>query len=77
MEMLLALVLFLVFFAAMALGVMLKGKPLAGSCGGAAALMGEKSCTFCGRDASTCERKGAEQKVVNVIRKPKTGDAPL
>ncbi|MEZ5643980.1 MAG: (Na+)-NQR maturation NqrM [Burkholderiaceae bacterium] len=70
MEILLAIVLFLVFFAAMALGVILKGKPLQGSCGGAATLMGEKSCTFCGRDASTCERKGGEQKVVNVLRKP-------
>lgn len=69
MEILLALVLFLVFFAAMALGVLLKGKPLQGSCGGASALMGEKSCAVCGRDASTCERKGAEQKVIQVLRK--------
>jgi hypothetical protein len=68
MEILLALLLFLVFFAAMALGVLLKGKPLQGSCGGAATLMGEKSCSFCGRDASTCERKGAEQKVIQVLR---------
>lgn len=77
MEILLALLFFLLFFAAMALGVMLKGKPLAGSCGGAATLMGEKSCNFCGRDASTCERKAAEQKVVNVIRKPKPSPASL
>ena len=68
MEILLALLLFLVFFAAMALGVLLKGKPLQGSCGGAATLMGEKSCSFCGRDASTCERKSAEQKVIQVLR---------
>lgn len=77
MEIVLALLLFLVFFAAMALSVILKGKPLAGSCGGASALMGEKSCHFCGRDASTCERKAAEEKVVNVIRKPKPSQAPL
>ena len=70
MEIVLAMVLFLAFFAAMAVGVLLKGKPLQGSCGGVAALMGEKSCNFCGRDASTCERKGAEQKVINVLRRP-------
>ena len=69
MEILLALVLFLVFFGAMALGLMLRGKPLQGSCGGAAALMGEKQCGVCGRDPNTCERKGAEQKVVQVLRK--------
>lgn len=70
MEIVLAMVLFLAFFAAMAVGVLLKGKPLQGSCGGVAALMGEKSCNFCGRDASTCERKGSEQKVINVLRRP-------
>jgi len=70
MEILLAAVLFLVFFGAMALGLMLRGKPLQGSCGGVAALMGEKSCQYCGRDASTCERKDGEQKVVAVLRRP-------
>lgn len=73
MEILLALLLFLVFFGAMALGLMLRGKPLQGSCGGAAALMGEKECGVCGRDPNTCERKQGEQKVVAVIKRHELG----
>jgi hypothetical protein len=57
MEILFALVVFLVFFGALALGLILRGKPLQGSCGGAATLMGEKTCGVCGRDPNTCERQ--------------------
>lgn len=73
MEMLLALLLFVVFFAAMALGVILRGKPLQGSCGGAATLMGEKTCGACGRDPHTCERRGAQRmaQVVLTDRPPR------
>ncbi len=68
MEIVLALVLFLAFFGALALGLILRGKPLQGSCGGAATLMGEKSCGVCGRDPNTCERKQATEKVVAVLQ---------
>ena len=68
MEILLALVLFLAFFGALALGLILRGKPLQGSCGGAATLMGEKQCGVCGRDPNTCERKRGEQKVLAVLK---------
>lgn len=56
MEIILALVVFLLFFAAMALGLILRKKPLQGSCGGVAALMGDKQCQFCGDDPSQCEK---------------------
>jgi len=71
MEILLSLVMFLAFFGAMALGLILRGKSLQGSCGGAAALMGEKECGVCNRDPNTCERKHGEQKVVAVLHRSK------
>lgn len=76
MEILLSLVLFLAFFGAMALGLILRGKSLQGSCGGAAALMGEKECGVCNRDPNTCERRQGEQgeqKVVAVLHRNKAG----
>jgi len=73
MEILLALVLFLAFFGALAVGLILRGKPLQGSCGGAAALMGEKECGVCGRDPNTCERKQGEQKVLAVLKDRQAG----
>jgi hypothetical protein len=72
MEILLSLVLFLAFFGALALGLILRGKPLQGSCGGAATLMGEKSCGVCGKDPNTCERKQGVDKVIAVLNRPKT-----
>lgn len=56
MEIVLTLLVFLLFFAAMALGLILRKKPLQGSCGGVAALMGDKQCQFCGNDPSQCEK---------------------
>lgn len=73
MEILLALLLFLAFFGALALGLMLRGKPLQGSCGGAATLMGEKQCGVCSRDPNTCERKQGEQKVQAALEDSKAG----
>lgn len=55
MEILLAFALFVLFFLCMALGVMLKNKPLKGSCGGVAALMGNDNCEFCGGDPNKCD----------------------
>lgn len=73
MEILLALLMFLAFFGALALGLMLRGKPLQGSCGGASALMGEKQCGVCGRDPDTCERKRGEQKPQAALEGSKAG----
>lgn len=61
MTMLFAFVLMLLIVAAMALGVMMGRKPIAGSCGGAQALGFAGDCA-CGRTPGTCagEGKGLE-----------------
>jgi hypothetical protein len=61
MEIIIAFVAFVVLFAAMALGVMLQGKPLRGSCGGISALMGTKKCELCGGSPQLCEEMKQQQ----------------
>ena len=39
----------------MALGLMLKGQPLKGSCGGVAKLMGNEDCEICGGNPNKCD----------------------
>ncbi|MFP5441628.1 MAG: (Na+)-NQR maturation NqrM [Gammaproteobacteria bacterium] len=51
---LLAIVFFLVLFAAMAIGIMLGRPPIKGSCGGMAALTAG-TCEICGGDPARCE----------------------
>lgn len=56
MEIFLVTALFLlVIFAAMAIGVIFGRGPIKGSCGGIAALTGERSCELCGGDRLRCE----------------------
>ena len=38
----------------MALGLVIKNKPLKGSCGGVATLMGNENCEICGGDPNKC-----------------------
>ena len=52
---LLTLGLLLVIVAAMAVGVIFGRGPIKGSCGGIAALTGERSCDLCGGDRLRCE----------------------
>jgi hypothetical protein len=62
-EMLLAIVIFGLLIAAMAIGVLLGGKPISGSCGGVGAALGEANynCDICGGDPNKCdEQSGAE-----------------
>lgn len=63
MEIILAIVVFLVFFLCMALGLIFKGQPLKGSCGGVATLMGNENCEICGGDPNKCETEQKEQAV--------------
>lgn len=51
---LLAIGIFLVLFAAMAIGIMLGRPPIKGSCGGMAALTAG-TCEICGGDPAKCE----------------------
>ncbi|UTW45904.1 (Na+)-NQR maturation NqrM [bacterium SCSIO 12696] len=53
----LAIVLVVLLIAGMAIGVIMGRKPLAGSCGGVGAALGEDdySCDLCGGDPKKCE----------------------
>lgn len=56
----LVFVLMLLIVAAMAVGVMMGRRPIAGSCGGIASLGIEKECSFCGGVREICESRQAE-----------------
>jgi hypothetical protein len=51
---LLTILIFIVFFALMALGLMLGRSPIKGSCGGMAALTAA-DCEICGGDPARCK----------------------
>ena len=46
---------FVLFFVFMGIGYLVQKKPLKGSCGGVANLMGDEYCQFCGNDPNKCE----------------------
>lgn len=64
MTWLLVFVLMLLVVAGMAVGVMFGRKPIAGSCGGIAALGIEKECSICGGSREKCDEFNREQDVV-------------
>ena len=47
---------------AMSIGVLLGRKPIAGSCGGMAALGMDTACDICGGDRSKCDEEQERQK---------------
>jgi hypothetical protein len=57
LDVLFAVVGFVVLISAMAVGVLLGRKPISGSCGGVAAALGEKdyTCEICGDDPNKCD----------------------
>jgi uncharacterized protein len=55
MEIIFAFFVFVLFFLGMSIGFLVKGKPIKGSCGGVAALMGNESCEICGGDPNKCD----------------------
>lgn len=59
---LLSLAVFAVVMLGMAVGVMFKRKPLAGSCGGLSAFTGGE-CEICGGDPQKCENAEAAKSV--------------
>jgi hypothetical protein len=56
-DILLALIIFAILIALMAVGVLMGRKPISGSCGGVGAALGEKNynCEICGGDTSKCD----------------------
>ena len=59
MEILLAVVLFGLLIAAMAIGVIMGRKPISGSCGGVGKALGEDNytCDICGGDPNKCDEQ--------------------
>lgn len=53
---------------AMSIGVMFGRKPIAGSCGGMAALGMETSCDICGGDKSICEDETKKQLRITYLK---------
>jgi len=47
----------LIVMVGMAVGVLMGGKPIAGSCGGMAALGMDTACDICGGDPKKCEEE--------------------
>jgi len=62
-EFLLVLFVFFSIIALMSIGVLLRKKPIVGSCGGVGAALGESnySCDICGGDSSKCESASSSQ----------------
>lgn len=59
-EFLLAFGVLLLLIAGMSIGVLMGRKPIAGSCGGMAALGMEVECEICGGDTRKCVEPGAD-----------------
>lgn len=59
-------VMLLVVFG-MSIGVIMGRKPIAGSCGGIAALGIEKECSICGGDRQKCDDINAEAVAADAI----------
>ena len=64
LEIFLAVIIFGVLIAAMAVGVLMGRKPISGSCGGVGAALGEDdySCEICCDDPSKCDEITEQQK---------------
>lgn len=53
----LAFVLLVIIVAAMAIGVIVQGKPIKGSCGGISSIGMGTACDICGGDSKKCEKE--------------------
>lgn len=53
----LSILLFGIIMAGMAVGLILKGRPIKGSCGGISALGMGTACDICGGDTRQCEKE--------------------
>lgn len=64
-----------ILVAAMAIGVMMGRKPIAGSCGGMSALGMKTACEICGGDDAKCEEESAKQAARKKAQDPSKGAA--
>lgn len=60
---LLSFVVLLAVMVAMAIGVIVQGKPIKGSCGGIGALGMGRACDICGGNTQKCEKESKKQSV--------------
>ncbi|MDZ7923995.1 MAG: (Na+)-NQR maturation NqrM [Marinagarivorans sp.] len=58
----LAFIFIALMIVGMALGVIVKGRPLKGSCGGMSSLGMEKACDICGGDTKKCDEENQQGK---------------
>jgi hypothetical protein len=59
----LTFIIMLLVAGGLALGVMIRGKPIKGTCGGIASLGMGQACEICGGDTNKCEKgEGREDK---------------
>jgi hypothetical protein len=63
LEILIAVLAFVVLIAIMAIGVLVGRKPISGSCGGVGAALGEDNytCEICGDDPAKCDEYTDQQ----------------
>lgn len=60
---LLSFLILLLVVAGMSIGVILRNKPIKGSCGGMAAVGIDSSCDICGGDVEKCEEENQSNDV--------------
>lgn len=66
-EIVLTIIVFALLITAMAVGVLMGRKPIAGSCGGVGAALGEAnySCDICGGDPNKCDEQSSTDLAYN------------
>ena len=74
-DILLAMVIFALLIGLMAIGVLMGRKPIAGSCGGVGAALGEENyeCEICGGDPMKCDET-ADQNTARASFTDASGD---
>ena len=58
--MIIAFFAFIIIFIGMAIGLLIQKKPLKGSCGGVARLMGNEDCDICGGNPNKCDESNQD-----------------
>ncbi|MBY4677276.1 (Na+)-NQR maturation NqrM [Marinobacterium arenosum] len=64
--MILTFVVLMILIIGMSVGVLMGRKPIAGSCGGMAALQMDTACTICGGNPQKCEEEQERQRTADV-----------